>query len=289
VNRETNFGARGVLTFGSTSGTNNTFSAFQNFLQGRVTATQSAAGDLTRFTTATDFASFIQDDYRLSPKLTLSLGLRWEGMSFSHDERYRVGIYDPSLAALGQSPFRFPEKLDLGGFKGTPGVADCALANCFDGNNFSPRVGFAWDAFGRQRTVIRGGFGIYYQRLSQQNISLLSLSAPFSVQPQSTNATPTASQLVNPFPGQPATSSVLLSNFIPQASHFAGLRRLSGAGPLDPNDPSVGPIFVNDDGQACLNYGGTATNWFDQSRVVSKHCHRRAHALHDAVQPAGPT
>jgi hypothetical protein len=260
LNRATNFGARGVLTFGSTSGTNNTFAAFQNFLQGRVTATQSAAGDLTRFTTATDVAAFFQDDYRLSQRLTLNLGLRWDGMGFSHDQLYRGGVYNPSLAAAGENPFQFAEKLNLDGFRGTPGVPDCALPNCFDGNNFSPRVGFAWDVFGNQKTVARGGFGLYYQRISQQNISLLSLSAPFSVQPLSNNATPSSFQLANPFPNQPATPTAILGAFIPQATHFAGLRRLSGAGPLDPNDPNVGPIFVNDDGQACLNYGGTATN-----------------------------
>jgi hypothetical protein len=259
VNRETNFGARGVLTFGSTAGPNNTFAAFQNFLQGRVTAIQSASGDFGRNTLATDFAGFFQDDYRLSHRLTLNFGLRWEGMSFAYDKLYRVGIYDPSLAAAGKSPFQFPEKLDLAGFKGTPGVSDCALASCFDGNNFSPRVGFAWDVFGNQKVVARGGFGIYYQRISQQNINQLSLSPPFSVQPLSTNATPSALQLANPFLSQPA-SSAIQSAFVPQATHFAGLRRLSGSGPLDPNDPNVAPVFVNDDGQACLNYGGTAAN-----------------------------
>jgi hypothetical protein len=259
VNRATNFAARGVLTFGATAGPNNTFAAFQNFLQGRVTAIQSASGDLGRNTVATDFAGFLQDDYRLSQRLTLNLGLRWEGLSFAHDKLYRVGIYDPSLAAAGRSPFRFPEKLDLGGFKGTPGVGGCALANCFDGNNFSPRVGFAWDVFGRQKTVARGGFGIYYQRISQQHINQLSLSPPFSVQPLSTNATPSALQLANPFPARPATTAIQ-GALVPQGTHFAGLRRLSGSGPLDPNDPNVAPVFVNDDGQACLNYGGTATN-----------------------------
>jgi hypothetical protein len=259
VNRETNFGARGVLTFGSTSGTNNASTAFQNFLQGRVTATQSAAGDLTRFTTATDFSAFIQDDYRVSQRLTLNFGLRWDGMSISYDELYRAGIYDPSLAALGQNPFQFAEKVNLDGFRGTPGIGDCGLKSCFDGNNFAPRVGFAWDASGNQKTIVRGGFGLYYQRISQQNITLLSLSAPFSVQPLFNNATPSAFQLANPFP-IPAPSSSILRAFIPQGTHFAGLRRLSGTGPLDPNDPNVGPIFVNEDGQACLNYGGTATN-----------------------------
>lgn len=259
VHRGTNFAARGVLTFGSTAGANNTFAVFQNFLQGRVTSTQTSFGDLGRNNSATDFAGFFQDDYRFSERLTLNLGLRWEGMSFSYDKLYRVGIYDPSLAAAGRSPFLFPEKLDLGGFKGTAGVPDCGLASCFDGNNFAPRVGFAWDVFGRQKTVIRGGFGIYYQRFSQQHINFLSLSPPFSAQPVFNTATPSAFQLANPFPGQPMPASIF-GAFVPQGTHFAGLRRLSGTGPLDPNDPNVAPVFVNDDGQACLNYGGTATN-----------------------------
>jgi hypothetical protein len=259
VNRTTNFAARGVLTFGSTAGPNNTFSAFQNFLQGRVTSTQSAAGDFGRNNIATDFAGFIQDDYRFSPKLTFNFGVRWDGLSFSYDKLYRVGIYDPSIAAAGNNPFQFPQELDLAGFRGTPGVSDCALASCFDWNNFAPRVGLAWDVFGDQKTVARGGFGIYYQRISQQNINLLSLSAPFAVQAVFNNATPSAFQLANPFPFQTAPSTIV-SDFIPQGTHFAGLRRLSGTGLLDPNDPNVAPIFVNDDGQACLNYGGTATN-----------------------------
>ena len=259
VNRETNFAARGSLTFGATAGANNTFSAFQNFLLGRVTANQSASGDFGRSNTATDFSAFFHDDYRFSSRLTLNLGLRWEGFSFPYDKLYRVGLYDPALIGLGRNPFQFPEKVDLRGFKGTPGVPACGLTSCFDGNNFSPRVGFAWDVFGNQKTVVRGGFGTYYQRLSQQTINLLSLSAPFSVQPLSNNATPSSSQLANPFPIQPAPSAIV-GSFIPQGTHFAGLRRLSGSGPLDPNDPNVAPLFVNDDGQACLNYGGTATN-----------------------------
>jgi hypothetical protein len=259
LNRFNNFAVRGALTFGATSGTNNTFSAFQNFLQGRITAIQSAFGDPARNFVATDFAAFIQDDYRITSRLTLNLGLRWEAMSFGHDKLFRAGIFDPQLAAAGRNPFLIPEKVDLAGFKGTPGVRDCALVRCRDDNNFAPRVGFAWDMKGDQKTVVRGGYGIYFQRLSNQNILQNSLSAPFTVQPLDNRATPAALQLANPFSGQPAPS-IIATAFIPQATRFAGLRRLSGTGPLDPNDPNVGPIFVNEDGQACLNYGGTATN-----------------------------
>jgi hypothetical protein len=151
LNRFNNFAVRGDLGFAATG----SITAFQNFLQGRVTSVQSAFGDPARNFVATDFAGFIQDDYRWSPRLTLNLGLRWKGMSFGHDKLFRARIYDPLLAAQGKNPFLIPAKVDLGGFKGTPGVKDCALNSCFDGNNFAPRVGFAWDIWGNQKTIVR--------------------------------------------------------------------------------------------------------------------------------------
>ncbi len=273
LNRFNNFAVRGALTTGATSAgitpapnpftsctlDTNQCTAFQNFLRGRVTAIQSAFGDPARNFVATDYAGFIQDDYRWSPRLTFNVGLRWEGMSFGHDKLFRAGIFDPTLAAQGQNPFLIPAKVNLAGFKGTPGVSDCALASCFDGNNFAPRVGVAWDIKGNQKTVVRAGYGIYYQRLSNQNILQNSLSAPFTVQPLSTTTTPASFQLANPF-GSIPPPSIIAAAFIPSASFFAGLRRISGSGPLDPNDPGVGPIFVDAAGNTCLNYGGTATD-----------------------------
>ena len=274
LNRFNNFAVRGALTTGATSsgvtpapstfvnctlGTNDC-SAFQNFLRGRVTAIQSAFGDPARNFIATDYAAFVQDDFRWSPRLTFNIGLRWEGMSFGRDKLYRAGVFDPRLAAAGQNPFLIPEKVDLAGFRGTPGVSDCALASCFDGNNWAPRVGFAWDVAGDQKTVIRGGYGIYYQRLSNQNILQNSLAAPFTVQPLSTTTTPAPFQLANPFSNIPPPS-IIASAFIPSATFFAGLRNVvTGLPATDVNDVNVAPIFVNAAGQRCLNYGGTATN-----------------------------
>jgi len=87
LNRFNNFAVRGAITFGSTTGTtppancptctNNNFTAFQNFLMGRITAIQSAFGDPARNFIATDYAAFLQDDYRYSPRLTFNIGLRW--------------------------------------------------------------------------------------------------------------------------------------------------------------------------------------------------------------------
>jgi hypothetical protein len=269
LNRFNNFSVRGSLTFGGTGTQSvaqanctkdtNDCTAFQNFLRGRITAIQSAFGDPARNFVATDYAAFGQDDYKLTSRFTLNIGLRWEAMSFGHDKLNRAGIYDPALAAAGKNPFLIPEDVNLAGFTGTPGVRNCALERCRDDNNFAPRVGFAWDIKGNQKMVVRAGYGIYYQRLSNQNILQNSLSAPFTVQPLDNRANPAALQLANPLAGIPAPS-IVASQYIPSATFFAGLRRTSGSGALDPNDPNVAPIFVNAAGQACLNYGGTATN-----------------------------
>ena len=270
LNRFNNFAVRGALTFGSTSGTGNAFTAWQNFLQGRVTAIQSAFGDPARNFVATDFAGFIQDDYRWSPRLTFNVGLRWEGMSFGHDKLFRAGIFDPALAAQARNPFLFPEKVNLSGFTGTPGVKDCALASCFDGNNFGPRFGFAWDMEGNQKMILRGGYGIYYQRLSNQNILQNSLAAPFTVQPLSSNSNPQSFQLANPFASIPPPSAIATA-YIPQATFFAGLFNAGNttvngvapggisSNPADVNSPSFKPIFVNEQGQRCLNYASNVS------------------------------
>lgn len=274
LNRFNNFAVRGAITTGATTGatppancpvglcTSNNYSSFQNFLMGRITAIQSAFGDPARNFIATDYSAFIQDDYRWSPRLTFNLGLRWEAMSFGKDKLYRAGVFDPSLAAQDRNPFLIPEKVNLAGFRGTPGVRDCALTRCRDDNNFAPRVGFAWDIRGDQKMVLRGGYGLYYQRISNQNILQNSLAAPFTVQPLSSTANPALFGLANPFGTIPPPSAIA-SAFIPQGSHFVGLRILPGAPvgqTLDVNSPFVGPIFVNDDGQMCTNYGGTANN-----------------------------
>jgi hypothetical protein len=263
LNRFNNFSVRGSLTFGATTGTGNAFSAFQNFLRGAPTALQSAFGDPARNFVATDYAAFAQDDYRFNSRLTINIGLRWEAMSFGHDKLFRAGIYDPALAAAGQNPFLIPEQVNLAGFTGTPGVRDCALERCRDDNNFAPRVGFAWDIKGNQKTVVRAGYGIYYQRLSNQNILQNSLAAPFTVQPLDNRAVPATLQLANPLAGIPPPS-IVATAYIPAATRFAGLfNGTTGAistNPADVNNPAFKPIFVNPAGQRCLGYADPNTN-----------------------------
>jgi hypothetical protein len=243
LNRFNRFAIRGSLGFNN----------IRNFLNGQIDTLQAASGDPQRYFRATDFGLFFQDDYHVLSNLTLNLGLRWDSLEFAHDLLFRSTIFDISRVP-NQNPFLFASNSFLPGVVGTPGVGDCGSPQCRLNLNFGPRAGFAWDMFHNHKTVLRGGYGIYFQRLSNQNFLQGSLGPPFFVQ-QATNLPGTS--LANPLPTQSAGSAVD-PNFIPQNSHFVGIGGTGGAN--DPNDPKNFPKFVNDNGQLCLNFGGTAKN-----------------------------
>jgi outer membrane receptor protein involved in Fe transport len=95
--------------------------------------------------------TFVQDDWRIAHNLTLNLGVRWEAdLNTLGETNHSTGC--PSLA--NASPTCEFIRNILGPHNSSAKY-----------KNFSPRVGFAWDPFSHGRTVIRGGYGIYYDRV----------------------------------------------------------------------------------------------------------------------------
>jgi hypothetical protein len=90
-----------------------------------------------------NFSFFIQDDWKAHPRLTLNLGLRYDASTPSREQYGRLQNFD--LATRSYTP--------IGARVHNP-----------DLNNFGPRVGLAWDLFGTQKTVLRAGFGIFYNQ-----------------------------------------------------------------------------------------------------------------------------
>jgi hypothetical protein len=114
-----------------------------------VDANGKPTGANTKFYTS-ELAFFAQDDWKFRPNLTLNLGLRWS-------------YYSPVTASDGVLGNLLPDT--NGGLAGASIVTDETLYDK-DFNNFGPQVGFAWSP-GRfeNKMVIRGGFGIGYDRL----------------------------------------------------------------------------------------------------------------------------
>jgi hypothetical protein len=108
-------------------------------------------------------AFYVQDDYKVTPRLTLNLGLRWDaniGNLPDQTNNRTIQILQQLNHPLAQAITGDAEKLS----RTTPSWTE-----------FQPRIGFAWDPTGAGRTVIRGGYGIFYDQLFQ-NLTLFSLT-----------------------------------------------------------------------------------------------------------------
>lgn len=215
INLFNNFASRGFLAY----------STFNDFLTGNILQEFVGTGQTYRDFRAHDTSAFVQDDFKITPRLTLNLGVRYDYLSPSTDRRNRLGNFDPSrldaqTLAIGgpglRNGFILPEGANFGSITGTPGVSSSTFTET-NKLNFAPRVGMAWDPFGDGKTSVRAGYGIYYVRISNQTLLQLITAAPFFqqssvVSPGTTNA--------NPFPVLPLPSQFPIFPTLPTFSGF---------------------------------------------------------------------
>ncbi len=131
---------------------------------------------------------YIQDDWKILPRLTLNVGLRYElPLPWVHPNNY-WGTFRP-----GQKSQLVPTAPVGMLFPGDPGVPRGLVQT--DQNNFAPRIGFAWDPFGKGRTSVRGAYGFFYDALNANVIQ--NNSQPFRY----SFTIPTPVSLADPFRG----------------------------------------------------------------------------------------
>ncbi|HXW07948.1 MAG TPA: TonB-dependent receptor [Vicinamibacterales bacterium] len=121
-----------------------------------------------RYWRFTLFGFYLQDDFQLTPRLTVNGGLRYEFSTLPED-RYGRDVAMPDLSASEPT---------IGPLYENP-----------TWTNLSPRAGFAWDASGDGRTSVRGGYGLYFNTNNHQNLIVTVTNPPFTPRPVIVNPT----------------------------------------------------------------------------------------------------
>ena len=150
VNEGSFRGSKGQIFFnGGTAFATST--PFEDFLAGDPTFGKISYGNPQRHETQWLYATFFQDDWRVTPNLTLNLGLRYEYTTPMREDHNLLGNFDPKLGLVQvghqiSSPYN-PDRRD-----------------------FAPRLGLAWDVTGKGTTVVRAGAGITYDTISLETL-----------------------------------------------------------------------------------------------------------------------
>ena len=134
------------------------FSSLDDFLAGTVDGGFQYFGDSTRRTFENNFGFYAQDSFHLTPRLTLNYGFRWDYFGVVQEKSNLLSNIT-SLDAVNNT-FTLAQV-------GQPGLSQ--LYNP-DKKDFAPRVSLAWDVTGKGKTVIRTGWGMFYDAFSQDMV-----------------------------------------------------------------------------------------------------------------------
>ncbi|HEX8736590.1 MAG TPA: TonB-dependent receptor [Pyrinomonadaceae bacterium] len=207
------------------------FGSFNNFLSG-VGTSLLGSGVFDRYFKVKDTNFFVQDDWKISNRLTLNLGLRYDlyGLPAENQCRLVNFLFNQVKVGTTAAPAAPPNgfvQAEGGQLAGVPTVEKTLVP--VDKNNFAPRIGFAYVLDEQLKMVVRGGYGIYYDRISTRfaNTQLfnypyfaLGVGLPGSLLPGITQ------KFANPFIPLPAPSQFPTAATIPS--------------PLAPLSPFIG-------------------------------------------------
>ncbi|MBZ5653787.1 MAG: TonB-dependent receptor [Acidobacteriia bacterium] len=180
------------------------FDDLASFLAGTPSSGKIAQGNTNRHSFENSHGFYIQDSFRWSPRLTLNYGVRWDYFGVVGEKNNLFYRLDPAnsdnLVPAGQLYDK-------------------------DYNNFAPRLGFAYDVTGKGRTVVRGGWGLFYDAFSQDIfLAHIPYNCAFCPGPALTGIGPSPIQTAGLLGGSLTTTD-------PVFSDFSGLTDFFGADP----------------------------------------------------------
>ena len=191
MNLRTEQNARGTFTFSGLAtsfvdaqgiAASNSGFDYADFLLGLPQSSSIRFGSSSNYFRGLNTTSFIQDDWRVRPNLSLSLGLRYELFGPMKEKYGRLANLDVAPGFTGVA-------VVLPGQSGPYGGAFPDALVDADRNNFSPRFGLAWKASDKHKLTIRAGYGWYYNGSVYQNFAQRLASQPPFAQSGTVNST----------------------------------------------------------------------------------------------------
>lgn len=242
--QDTTLNNYGIFRFNSNN-TRGTGNAMADFLLG-LPLNFNQDAPITKIDSGWYTGLFIQDDFKIHPRLTLNLGLRYD---------LQLPLKDPLDRKLTfvqgrQSkvvPNAFPGML----FPGDEGIGRGIVAA--DKNNFAPRIGLAWDPAGDGKTAVRAAFGVFYGSMGGNMWNGTADNQPFSIRQQFTNP----GTLTDPYIFQPGGVSPFPYSYSPNNIRFI-LPAAIGGPSLDFRIPYVYQFNLTVQRQLTKDLGVTA-------------------------------
>ena len=189
------------------------FPTFNDFLIGNSDFSSIGVGLSHRRFRTSDYNFFVQDDWKLSHKFTLNLGLRYELNLPPYETDGLIGGFDPARyrPRMEIGPDGLPVGPPIGGIvmagnsryvlPGVPKVGE-RVVNSVSPRNFAPQLGVAWSPLDSGRLVLRSGYGVFYSEPSFFYLAWDYFSPPFYQ-----NFVSSGHTFADPFPSVPAESS----------------------------------------------------------------------------------
>ena len=201
-NQELQANTNGTAIFNSS---NFSGDSYVNYLLGMATSYSQLEYLWGKHWVNNNYNGYANDDWHISPRLVLNIGLRYDGLPHAFERYDKFANFVPELydRSLGNpldpsgSGTLLPPSLST--FPGTTGsfylngVREAGVNGFPRGNvrnhyyTFQPRVGWAWDIQGNGRTVFRGGYGLFYERVQGNDVYNAALNPPFAYFPSATN------------------------------------------------------------------------------------------------------
>ncbi len=197
-NQELQANTQGTAIFNSSSFSHD---SYINFLLGDASSFEQLNYLFGKHWVNNNYSFYVNDNWHVIPRLTLNLGIRFDGLPHAFERYNQFSNFVPAAynraAGSPVTPEGTLDPASLTNFNGTPfylnGI-ELAGVNGFPRGNvknkyntWEPRIGFAYDLSGNGRTVVRGGFGMFFERVQGNDVYNAALNPPFAYQPTATN------------------------------------------------------------------------------------------------------